>query len=279
MSLAQSFEDELCALLPRLRRFAHGLSRSPADADDPDGRPVGILDRLRVERAHRPRRRVARIREQRLLGLLPLVLVTWGLSKLFKIWLGRRTPAKNPPHWRTTVIVSRVAVVGLSLVLLSSLLNFNHHGNAWRRAFEASGAHWAKASQPHNYKVNGFLGGEWNEYKGYVAVRAGDVVFHCSGSMPSSELVVVARCGAHAASIHPLKTFADPRDAVLSLKQISIGFAPGIKQAEAQASIARTNLQRSRELLAQGFVSQSAVDQNAAALEVAEAELAVRVLG
>jgi RNA polymerase sigma-70 factor (ECF subfamily) len=28
------FEDELAALLPRLRRFAHALSRNPADADD-----------------------------------------------------------------------------------------------------------------------------------------------------------------------------------------------------------------------------------------------------
>ncbi len=28
------FEDEMLALLPRLRRFAHGLARSPADADD-----------------------------------------------------------------------------------------------------------------------------------------------------------------------------------------------------------------------------------------------------
>ena len=48
-----------------------------------------------------------------------------------------------------------------------------------------------------------------------------------------------------------------------------------LKQAEAQASIARTNLQRSRELVAQGFVSQSAVDQNAAALEVAQAQVAL----
>lgn len=29
-----SFEDELLALLPRLRRFAHALARSAADADD-----------------------------------------------------------------------------------------------------------------------------------------------------------------------------------------------------------------------------------------------------
>ncbi|MFM7531578.1 MAG: efflux RND transporter periplasmic adaptor subunit [Rubrivivax sp.] len=46
-----------------------------------------------------------------------------------------------------------------------------------------------------------------------------------------------------------------------------------LKQAEASASIARTNLQRSRELAAQNFVSQSAVDQNAAALEVALAQV------
>ena len=47
MSLSQSFEDELSALLPRLRRFAHGLSRDPADADD--------LTQLTVERALRSR--------------------------------------------------------------------------------------------------------------------------------------------------------------------------------------------------------------------------------
>ena len=48
-----------------------------------------------------------------------------------------------------------------------------------------------------------------------------------------------------------------------------------LKQSEAQAAIARTNLQRSRELLGQGFVSQSAVDQNQAALDVAEAQVAL----
>jgi RNA polymerase sigma-70 factor (ECF subfamily) len=42
-----TFEDELTALLPRLRRFAHGLSRSPADADD--------LTQMTVERALRSR--------------------------------------------------------------------------------------------------------------------------------------------------------------------------------------------------------------------------------
>ena len=40
-----------------------------------------------------------------------------------------------------------------------------------------------------------------------------------------------------------------------------------LQQAEAQASIARTNLQRSRELLAQNFVSQTAVDTHQTALD------------
>ncbi len=48
-----------------------------------------------------------------------------------------------------------------------------------------------------------------------------------------------------------------------------------LKQAEAAAAIARTNLQRSRELAAQNFVSQSAVDQNGAALDVAMAQVAL----
>jgi RNA polymerase sigma-70 factor (ECF subfamily) len=34
MDSSPSFENELSALLPRLRRFAHALSRNPADADD-----------------------------------------------------------------------------------------------------------------------------------------------------------------------------------------------------------------------------------------------------
>ncbi|MDN3923098.1 efflux RND transporter periplasmic adaptor subunit [Roseateles violae] len=51
--------------------------------------------------------------------------------------------------------------------------------------------------------------------------------------------------------------------------------AAQLQQAEAQAGIARTQLKRSRELLAQGFVSASAVDQAVAALEVAEAQVAL----
>ena len=45
MASNSSFEDGLAQLLPRLRRFAHGLSRNPADADD--------LTQLTIERALR----------------------------------------------------------------------------------------------------------------------------------------------------------------------------------------------------------------------------------
>jgi predicted short-subunit dehydrogenase-like oxidoreductase (DUF2520 family) len=46
-------------------------------------------------------------------------------------------------------------------------------------------------------------------------VRSGDIVFHCSGSLASTEISGVVP-GALAASIHPLKSFADAAAAVLT---------------------------------------------------------------
>ena len=92
-------------------------------------------------------------------GLVLLAAFTWGLTRLFKLWLRRKAAHPRPPRWGVTVVVLRVAGVGLSLLLLSSLMHFNHPGNAWRRTFQAAGAHWKKASQPHNYQANGFVGG------------------------------------------------------------------------------------------------------------------------
>ena len=57
--------------------------------------------------------------------------------------------------------------------------------------------------------------------------------------------------------------------------QLLVQLDDTLQQAQAQASIARTNLQRNRELLGQNFVSASAVDQSAAALEVAQAQVAL----
>ncbi len=45
-------------------------------------------------------------------------------------------------------------------------------------------------------------------------LRHGDIVFHCSGALSSGELRSAAVAGAKVASVHPLKSFADPRDAI-----------------------------------------------------------------
>lgn len=45
-------------------------------------------------------------------------------------------------------------------------------------------------------------------------LRPADVVFHCSGALSSDELASAAAAGAHVASVHPLKTFATPDEAV-----------------------------------------------------------------
>jgi predicted short-subunit dehydrogenase-like oxidoreductase (DUF2520 family) len=46
------------------------------------------------------------------------------------------------------------------------------------------------------------------------ALAAGNIVFHCSGALPSTELSAATARGARVASVHPLKTFADPAMAV-----------------------------------------------------------------
>ncbi|MFN7086273.1 MAG: Rossmann-like and DUF2520 domain-containing protein [Burkholderiales bacterium] len=45
-------------------------------------------------------------------------------------------------------------------------------------------------------------------------LRPGDIVFHCSGALASDELGTAAAAGAQVASVHPLKSFAEPRTAV-----------------------------------------------------------------
>lgn len=45
-------------------------------------------------------------------------------------------------------------------------------------------------------------------------LAAGNIVFHCSGALPSRDLAPAAACGAVVASVHPLKSFADPAIAV-----------------------------------------------------------------
>ena len=45
-------------------------------------------------------------------------------------------------------------------------------------------------------------------------IRTGDVVFHCSGALGSEILAPLKPCGAHLASIHPLRSFATPEKVI-----------------------------------------------------------------
>lgn len=47
-------------------------------------------------------------------------------------------------------------------------------------------------------------------------LAGGNIVFHCSGALPSDELAAAVVRGARVASVHPLKTFADAARAVRS---------------------------------------------------------------
>ena len=47
-------------------------------------------------------------------------------------------------------------------------------------------------------------------------LQSGNVVFHCSGALPSRDLAAVMTNGVAVASVHPLKSFADPAAAAKS---------------------------------------------------------------
>jgi predicted short-subunit dehydrogenase-like oxidoreductase (DUF2520 family) len=49
-------------------------------------------------------------------------------------------------------------------------------------------------------------------------LKPGNVVFHCSGALPSRDLAAATARGAAVASVHPLKSFADPALAAQTFK-------------------------------------------------------------
>ncbi|MBA2464616.1 MAG: LTA synthase family protein [Nocardioidaceae bacterium] len=70
-----------------------------------------------------------------------------------------RASRRSDPHaWRRSVLSRLVAGV-LSVSFLAYVGNFNHPGNNFREAYEASGAEWAYWAQGANYLRNGFVGG------------------------------------------------------------------------------------------------------------------------
>jgi predicted short-subunit dehydrogenase-like oxidoreductase (DUF2520 family) len=63
-------------------------------------------------------------------------------------------------------------------------------------------------------------------------LRAGNIVFHCSGALPSSILDAVHAVGASTASIHPIKSFADPKASTLSFAGTFCGAEGDLKALE-----------------------------------------------
>ncbi|RJF95378.1 Rossmann-like and DUF2520 domain-containing protein [Noviherbaspirillum saxi] len=47
-------------------------------------------------------------------------------------------------------------------------------------------------------------------------LKQGDIVFHCSGALPSSILAAATRAGAAISSVHPIRSFADPAQVAAS---------------------------------------------------------------
>ncbi len=91
MNRSPSFESELTALLPRLRRFAHGLCRDAAEADD--------LTQMTLERA-------LRSREQWEPGTR---LDSWLYRIMRNLWIdtvrarGRKQKFEAPPEEAETI--------------------------------------------------------------------------------------------------------------------------------------------------------------------------------
>jgi len=54
-------------------------------------------------------------------------------------------------------------------------------------------------------------------------LRPGSIVFHCSGALPSSDLECARAMGAFVASVHPVKSFANPQAAQSTFTDTSCG--------------------------------------------------------
>ena len=63
------------------------------------------------------------------------------------------------------------------------------------------------------------------------AIKKGNIIFHCSGSKSSAVLDKAKESGALIASLHPVKSFANPATAIKSFKGTYCGFEGNIESA------------------------------------------------
>ena len=110
-------------------------------------------------------------------------------------------------HTRRVFVVQ--AVLGSALASAEAAVAFAGTGKAVPAVSDLPHADVWLISTPDRH-----ITGTCNAIRAAGKLRRGDVVFHCSGALDSRELSSAASEGAHAASVHPLKTFANPHDAV-----------------------------------------------------------------
>lgn len=63
-------------------------------------------------------------------------------------------------------------------------------------------------------------------------IEADKIVFHCSGALPSDILRTASQCGAHIASIHPIRSFAGPEQVASSFAGTWCGAEGNIRALE-----------------------------------------------
>ncbi len=102
-------------------------------------------------------------------------------------------------------------LLGAEFATAQSAAEFIGSGHAVRRLGDMRAADFWMLTPP-----DGAIASMATALAATGAVRAGDIVFHCSGAQPASILAPLAAAGARVASVHPLKSFADPDRAAQS---------------------------------------------------------------
>lgn len=111
--------------------------------------------------------------------------------------------------WHEQGIISIGDVLNTSLASAVVAVGFIHAGNPLRHmdAMQPADIYLIGCSDNHIQAC-------CNELSKTGLLRSGDIVFHCSGALSSNVLNCARSHGALVASVHPVKSFADPAAAI-----------------------------------------------------------------
>jgi predicted short-subunit dehydrogenase-like oxidoreductase (DUF2520 family) len=113
--------------------------------------------------------------------------------------------------WVQAGLLKLSQVLNSSLASSQAALEFIHEGQALNSMNELQAADFYLLGTPDKA-----LASTAEALAQCYILKAGDVVFHCSGALGSDLLQPLAEQGALIASVHPIKSFAQPDQAILS---------------------------------------------------------------